>query len=202
MDCNNNQKPSISIRLVKDTDVETIARIYSYYVLNEVCTFEEIVPSVDEMNKRRLDVISKGLPYYVATIPSPSASSNDNQQDGASSPSTDEIVIGYAYVSTFRTRSAYRYSLENSIYIDHTYRKLGVGSILLKSLIDRCRELGYRQLIAVIGGSDNIGSIKLHEKHGFTGLSVLKSIAYKFEKWVDTVTLQLDLDPSNDPPKF
>ncbi|KYR01366.1 hypothetical protein DLAC_01954 [Tieghemostelium lacteum] len=170
-------KLDIKIRYAEEKDIERIHKIYAYYVLNDVATFEEEVPSTEEMNQRRLDIqVKNKLPYYVATI------TIDN----------DDFVVGYSYVSYYRTRSAYRFTLEDSIYLDYQYLGYGIGSLLLQQLIIKTRELGFKQMIAVIGGF-NEASIKLHEKYQFSNLSVLKSVGFKFNKWIDVYVLQLSL---------
>ncbi len=106
-------------------------------------------------------------------------------------------VMGYGYCNLFRTRSAYRYALEDSIYIKDGMFGKGLGKALLSALIDRCTALGYRQLIAVIGDSANAGSIQLHASLGFLRSGTLRSTGFKFGRWVDTVTMQRTLGPGD-----
>ncbi|EAL71764.1 hypothetical protein DDB_G0271268 [Dictyostelium discoideum AX4] len=183
----------IKIRNVNENDIKEITNIYKHYVLNEVCTFEEEVPSEEEMNKRRSIIVDKNFPYIVATT---TTTTTTIIKDGANDI-TKEIVIGYAYASSFRPRAAYRFTVEDSIYIDINYQKLGVGSILLKELISQCKEKGFKEIIAVIaaGGPNQVGgsSIKLHKKFGFDNQHTLKNVGYKFNQFLDTVSLQLSL---------
>ncbi|KAN0025427.1 hypothetical protein ACTFIU_003688 [Dictyostelium citrinum] len=182
----------IKIRNVNENDIKEITNIYKHYVLNEFCTFEEEVPSEEEMDKRRLIIAEKNLPYIVATT-----TTTTTIKDGANDSDAKEIVIGYAYASSFRPRAAYRFTVEDSIYIDKNYQKLGVGSILLKELITQCKEKGLKQMVAVIaaGGPNQVGgsSIKLHKKFGFDNEHTLKNVGYKFNQFLDTVSLQLSL---------
>ncbi|KAM9997086.1 hypothetical protein ACTFIZ_001991 [Dictyostelium cf. discoideum] len=185
----------IKIRNVNENDIKEITNIYKHYVLNEVCTFEEEVPSEEEMNKRRSIIVDKNFPYIVATTTT-TTTTTTIKDDGANE-NGKEIVIGYAYASSFRPRAAYRFTVEDSIYIDINYQKLGVGSILLKELISQCKEKGFKEIIAVIaaGGPNKVGgsSIKLHKKFGFDNEHTLKNVGYKFNQFLDTVSLQLSL---------
>jgi phosphinothricin acetyltransferase len=158
------------IRPSIDADVTSIAAIYAHHVLNGLASFEEVPPPVEEMARRRGDILARELPYLVA------------ERDGK--------VLGYAYAGPFRTRSAYRFTLEDSIYIDPVEVGRGLGRALLKPLLDRCEELGYRQMVAVIGGRETVPSIKLHAALGFTHVGVLTGIGFKFGRWVDTVLMQ------------
>jgi phosphinothricin acetyltransferase len=158
------------IRPSRDADVASIAAIYAHHVLNGLASFEEVPPPVEEMARRRGDILARELPYLVA------------ERNGK--------VLGYAYAGPFRTRSAYRFTLEDSIYIDPAEVGRGLGRALLKPLLDRCEELGYRQMVAVIGGRETVPSIKLHAALGFTHVGVLTGIGFKFGRWVDTVLMQ------------
>ncbi|MBV8888492.1 MAG: N-acetyltransferase [Alphaproteobacteria bacterium] len=164
-----------TIRPSSDGDVDAIAAIYGHHVLHGVASFEEAPPSPDEVARRRRDILARGLPYLVA------------QCDGR--------VLGYCYAGPYRTRSGYRFTLEDSIYVDATETGRGIGRRLLGELLERCTELGYRQMIAVIGGSETWPSIRLHEALGFTRAGVLHAIGYKFDAWVDTVLMQRPLGP-------
>ena len=123
------------------------------------------------------DVTGRGLPYLVIE--------------------TDGIVRGFAYAAPYRARSAYRHSLENSIYIDSTATRQGLGRALLNELLERCAALGYRQVVAVIGDSANLASIGLHAKLGFHRIGVLTAIGFKFGRWVDSVIMQRTLGPGD-----
>jgi L-amino acid N-acyltransferase YncA len=164
-----------TIRPSRDDDVAAIAAIYGHHVLHGLASFEEAPPAVDEMGRRRDEIVARGLPYLVA------------EQDGR--------VVGYCYASPFRTRSAYRFTLEDSIYIDAAEVGRGIGRALLEPLLARSAELGYRQMVAVIGGSDSVPSIRLHERLGFARTGLLPAIGFKFGQWVDTVLMQRALGP-------
>jgi L-amino acid N-acyltransferase YncA len=164
-----------AIRQSRDDDIEAIAAIYDHHVLHGVASFEDIPPAADELARRRREIIAHGLPYLVAE--------------------RSERVLGYCYASLYRTRSAYRFTLEDSIYIDAGELGRGIGRALLSTLIERCAELGYRQMIAVIGGGDQWPSIRLHEALGFTHAGCLAAVGFKFGGWVDTVLMQRPLGP-------
>ena len=165
----------VVIRPSREGDVPEIAAIYRYHVLHGLASFEEIPPDVDELASRRRDIVGRGLPYLVA------------ERSGR--------VLGYCYAGPYRTRSAYRFTLEDSIYIDEAEIGHGLGRALLATVLDRCTDLGYRQMVAVIGGSDTWPSIRLHAALGFTRLGVLPAVGFKFGSWVDIVLMQRALGP-------
>jgi phosphinothricin acetyltransferase len=165
----------LMIRSSRDDDLAAIAAIYRHHVLHGVASFEEIPPEPDELAHRRQDVLAQGLPYLVA------------EQSGR--------LLGYCYASPYRARSAYRFSLEDSIYIDAAEVGRGIGRRLLSTLIDGCTELGYRQMVAVIGGSDQWPSIRVHEALGFARAGLLPAVGFKFGGWIDTVLMQRPLGP-------
>ena len=142
-------------------------------MLHGLATYEEAPPGVDEMRRRFDEVAERGLPYFVA-------------EKGGN-------VSGYGYCTLFRTRSAYRFTLEDSIYVKEGLQGKGIGKALLSVLIEQCTELGYRQMIAVIGDSGNAGSIGVHASLGFVHAGLLRSSGFKFGRWVDTVTMQRPL---------
>ncbi len=160
----------VSIRPSDDRDVAAIASIYRHHVLHGVASFEEVPPEPDEIARRRGEILGRGLPYLVA------------ERGGR--------VVGYCYASAYRTRSCYRFSVEDSIYVDHAELRRGVGRALLSELIGQCVAQGYRQMVAVIGGSEQWPSIRLHQGLGFVEVGVLRAIGYKFDGWVDTVLMQ------------
>jgi L-amino acid N-acyltransferase YncA len=160
----------ISLRPSQDRDLAAITAIYHRHVLTGVASFEEEPPDLCEMAHRRGKILARGLPYLVA------------EQSGR--------VLGYCYASLYRTRSAYRFAVEDSIYIDGSELGRGIGRALLSDLIDRCTAQGYRQMVAVIGGSDQWPSIRLHTALGFARVGVLSAIGFKFGAWVDTVLMQ------------
>ena len=163
------------IRSSCDDDVAAIAAIYGYHVLHGLASFEEVPPAIDEIARRRREIVGRGLPYLVAE--------------------REARVIGYCYASPFRTRSAYRFTLEDSIYIDAAEVERGIGRALLEPLLLASAELGYRQMVAVIGGSDTVPSIRLHERLGFVQAGTLSGIGFKFGRWVDTVLMQRAIGP-------
>jgi L-amino acid N-acyltransferase YncA len=161
---------------VRDTSVEDVAAIqaiYGHHVLHGLASFEETPPSLSEMRRRRSEVLEKGFPYLVA------------EEAG--------IVLGYAYVSPYRARSAYRYAVENSVYVRHDAVARGIGRSLLAALLARCERLELREVIAVIGDSANVASIGLHAALGFRNVGVLTSVGFKHGRWVDSVLMQRTL---------
>lgn len=165
----------VSIRPSEGGDLAAITAIYGHHVLHGVASFEEIPPTIDEMAQRRHDILSHGLPHLVA------------EQSGC--------VLGYCYASLYRTRSAYRFTVEDLIYIDRVEVGRGIGRALLGALVERCTILGYRQMIAVIGGSDQWPSIGLHRALGFSWIGMLPAVGAKFGRWVDVVLMQRALGP-------
>jgi L-amino acid N-acyltransferase YncA len=151
--------------------------IYAHHVLHGLATFEEEPPSVDDLRRRYDDIVRSGLPYLVAEF--------------------GGVVAGYAYCALYRTRSAYRYALEDSVYVRQDTQGRGVGGALLSELIRRCEALGYRQLVAVIGDSAHAASIGLHAAHGFLRVGTLRSVGFKFGRWVDSVIMQRPLGPGD-----
>jgi L-amino acid N-acyltransferase YncA len=169
-------------------DSHSIARIYEHYVRTTCFTFEEVPPTPDEITTRMSRIIESGLPYCVAE-------------------GTDGSVIGYVYASSFHTRSAYRYSLENSVYVASAQTGQGIGTALMENLIRRCTALGYRQMVALIGDKENGASVRLHTRLGFKPVGNLSSIGLKFNRWIDVFEMQLALGdgprtiPTDDPIK-
>jgi phosphinothricin acetyltransferase len=163
----------VHFRDCRETDIPTITEIYAHHVLHGTGSFEIDPPDTEEMQRRRLEIVNRGLPYLVA------------EDEGH--------VIGYAYASLYRPRVAYRFTLEDSVYVHHAAMGRGVGVLLLSRLIPACREWGCRQLVAVIGDSQNTASIRVHEKLGFQHSGVLRGVGFKFDRWIDTVMMQLPL---------
>ncbi len=168
------------IRPSGDADIAAIAAIYGHHVLHGVASFEEVPLPVEEIARRRGDIVGRGLPYLVA------------ERAGS--------VLGYCYAGPFRPRSAYRYTLEDSIYIAPGEVGRGIGRALLQAVLDQSTQLGYRQMVAVIGGSDTVASIRLHAALGFAPVGTLNGIGYKFGGWVDTVLMQKPLGPGSTMP--
>jgi L-amino acid N-acyltransferase YncA len=170
----------VVIRPSREGDVAQIAAIYGYHVLHGLASFEEVPPDIDELASRRRDILARGLPYLVA------------EQSGR--------LLGYCYAGPYRTRSAYRFAVEDSIYVDEAEVGRGLGRALLATLLDRCAELGYRQMVAVIGGSETWPSIRLHAALGFTRVGLLPAVGFKFGSWVDIVLMQRALGPGETVP--
>lgn len=173
-------KEDIVLRPSKDEDIESIAAIYSYYVLHGTVSFETEPPDVAEMKTRRENLLKQRFPYLVA------------EHKGA--------VLGYAYAGPYRSRAAYRNTVENSIYVHPDATAQGIGKLLLSELLKECEALGLRQMIAIIGGSENIASIRLHESLGFRMIGTLQSVGFKKGQWIDTVLLQKALGQGNSVP--
>jgi L-amino acid N-acyltransferase YncA len=167
----------VTIRDATPADIGAIQAIYAHHVLHGLASFEEVAPPVEEMRARYEAIAGAGMPYLVAEI--------------------GGRVVGYGYASSYRTRSAYRYTLENSIYLEDGMRGQGVGSALLEALIARCRKGPWRQMLAVIGDSANAASIGLHRKAGFREVGLLERVGYKHGRWVDSVVMQLELSPAD-----
>jgi phosphinothricin acetyltransferase len=163
----------IQIREAKDSDVAAITEIYRYHVLHGTASFEIDPPDAEEMARRLFDIATLGLPYLVA-------------ESGGE-------VVGYAYASRYRTRPAYRFTLEDSVYVHHAHAGRGIGLALLEALIPACKAWGCKQLVAIIGDSGNKASIRLHEKAGFQHSGVLRNVGFKFNRWLDSVMMQLPL---------
>jgi len=161
------------IRPSRDADIAAIAAIYADAVERGTGTFELTAPDAAEMTRRRADVVAKDLPWLVV------------ERDG--------VVAGFAYANHFRPRPAYRYCVEDSIYVAAQARGVGLGRFLLAELVAQCEARGARQMLAVIGDSANAGSIGVHRACGFTDAGVLKSSGWKFGRWLDVVILQRPL---------
>lgn len=175
-------KAPMLIRTSTEADLPAITAIYADAVLHGTGTFELEVQDEAEMARRRADVLGKGLPWLVA------------EQDGQ--------VLGYAYANHFRPRRAYRFCLEDSIYLHPDARGRGVGTLLLAELIARCEAAGARQMLAVIGDSQNLGSVGVHRRLGFEHTGVMKSAGWKFDRWLDVVLMQRALGTGDtDAPK-
>ncbi len=160
----------MEIRPATLSDIPEIQSIYAHHVLHGAGTFEEVPPSIEEMQARYHAIVSPGWSYLVSVDPTG--------------------VLGYAYFSQLRDRSAYRYTAENSIYVRDDVRGQGVGKALVSRLLSEATAMGFRQMIAVIGDSENVGSIGVHSSLGFARAGLLRSSGLKFGRWVDTVYMQ------------
>jgi L-amino acid N-acyltransferase YncA len=170
----------IRLRPAQATDLPAIQEIYAHHVRTGLASFEEVPPDLQELERRRDEVLRRGLPYLVA--------------EGS------DRVLGYAYASPYRTRSGYRSSLEDSIYVAPDAVGRGIGKMLLAELLVQAEALGYRQMVAIIGDSANRASIGLHRSLGFREAGVLRSIGYKLGRWVDSVLMQRALGAGDSAP--
>ncbi len=158
------------VRASSEADVARCAEIYAHHVVHGTASFEVDPPDLGEMKKRRAAVLDLGLPHLVA------------ERAGR--------VLGYAYAGNWRPRPAYKFSVEDSIYVDKDAVGQGVGRALLPVLIERCTALGKRQMVAVIGDSAQTPSIRLHAACGFRMVGTLENIGFKFGRWLDSVLMQ------------
>jgi L-amino acid N-acyltransferase YncA len=168
------------VRPATDADLEAVAAVYAPHVAHGSATFETEPPDAAEMGRRRADVLGRGWPWLVA------------ERAGR--------VVGYAYANAFRTRAAYRFCLEDSIYLAPEACGKGIGRQLLVELLARCEAAGARQMLAVIGDSANAGSIGLHRALGFAHTGVLQAAGWKHGRWIDVVLMQKALGPGGASP--
>jgi L-amino acid N-acyltransferase YncA len=168
---------AVIIRNVTVDDAPTINTIYGNNVLYGTASWELTPPNDDEMRRRMQAILDQGYPYFVATI--------------------DGHVVGYSYASSYRPRPGYRFTVENSIYVDPAYQRRGIARQLMTTVIDACTTRGYRQMIAVIGDSENRASIELHRSLGFVQVGLLPTIGFKLGRWLDGVIMQRALGEGN-----
>jgi L-amino acid N-acyltransferase YncA len=161
------------IRPTLEADLPAITAIYQQAVREGTATFELEPPDLVEMTRRYRTLVDGGYPYFVAVL--------------------DGRVAGYAYAGAYRPRPAYRFTVENSIYLDPVFHRRGIGALLLERLVMECEARGFRQMIAVIGDSANAGSIGVHTKGGFRMIGTHPNVGLKFGRWLDTVMMQRDL---------
>ena len=168
------------VRSAKLGDLEAITNIYAHAVVHGTASYEYDPPSLAEMTARYNALVEAGFPYLVAVL-------EDGGGDGG--------LFGYAYAGPFRTRPAYRFTAEDSIYIAPGSQGQGIGRLLLTELVARCEALGFRQMIAVIGdGEVNQPSVKLHETMGFLHSGRIVGSGFKHGRWCDTVLMQLTMN--------
>jgi L-amino acid N-acyltransferase YncA len=160
----------VIVRDSEDADIDAIARIYGHWVRHGLASFELTPPDADELRRRRAAVLAGGYPHIVAA-----------GEDGR--------VLGYGYAGPYRTRPAYRFACEDSVYVAPDAARRGIGRSLLQALIARCEALGLRLMVAIIGDSGNEPSIGLHKALGFVQAGVLPAIGWKHGRWVDTVLM-------------
>ncbi len=168
------------IRPSTEEDLDAITRIYAHYVHTSTATFELEPPSAAEMASRRSKILTLGLPYLVA------------EQDGE--------ILGYAYAGQYRPRPGYKFTIEDSVYIDPEHLGQGLGQALLTALIETSEQGPWRQMIAVIGDTANTASLRLHERFGFRVIGTLNSVGWKFNRWVDSILMQRPLGQGNSLP--
>jgi L-amino acid N-acyltransferase YncA len=171
---------STSIRRATPADIPAITRIYAHAVRHGTASFELEPPDEAEMMRRMRALFDGGYPYLVA------------EAEGA--------VAGYAYAGPYRTRPAYRFSVENSVYVAPEAHRRGIGRLLLDALISECEARGYRLMIAVIGDSAQTASIELHRAAGFKLVGAFEGVGYKFDRWLDTVLMQRPLGKGSSAP--
>ena len=171
---------ALVIRIANDADMGAVRGIYAHYVLRSLATFEETPPTLDEMLLRRRASVDLGLPYLVAE--------------------TGEEILGFAYAAAYRSRPAYRFTVEDSVYVADGLRGRGIGSALLGELVARCEAGPWRQMLAVVGDSGNSGSIALHRRFGFELAGTLRSVGFKHGRWVETLILQRGLGAGDTQP--
>lgn len=168
------------IRPVETGDIAAITRIYADAVLRATATFEIEPPDASEMERRQQALVSKGFPYFVA------------EWAGA--------VAGYAYAGPYHPRAAYRWTVEDSIYVAPEFHRKGLGTLLMTGLVAHLEARGFRQMIAIIGDSANAASIALHTALGFRRIGTLQSVGFKHGRWLDSVVMQRRLGRGDDTP--
>lgn len=171
---------ALLIRPSSAGDLPAVTAIYAHHVQHGTGTFELDAPDTAEMSRRRDDVLAKALPWLVA------------ERGGQ--------VLGYAYANHFRARPAYRFTLEDSIYLHPDAQGQGLGRLLLAELLARCQAAGARQMLAVIGDSANAGSIGVHRTLGFAHLGTMPAVGWKFGRWLDVVMMQRALGQGSSAP--
>ena len=162
----NRSRRGARVRAASEADMAAVRDIYAHYVLHSLATFEETPPTLEEMLARRRASVELGLPYLVA------------EAEGQ--------TLGFAYAAAYRARPAYRFTIEDSVYVAAGLGGRGIGSALLGELIARCERGPWRQMLAVVGDSANAGSIALHRRFGFELAGTLRSVGFKSGRWVDT----------------
>lgn len=158
------------IRPVRDNDMHSVAAIYGDHVRQGLASFEESAPDESEMLRRMKTLREGDYPYVVAEL--------------------DGIVVGYSYAGPYRTRPAYKNSVENSVYLSPEVQGKGIAKALMRPVIEACVEAGFRQMVAIIGDRDNAASIGLHASLGFELVGTLHGVGFKLGRWVDCVLMQ------------
>lgn len=176
------QKPAVLIRPCEEADISVITEIYRDAVLHGSASFEIEPPSAETMLERRRALVEGGFSYIVAEM--------------------EGTVAGYAYAGPHRARPAYGATVEDSIYVDPGRKGLGIGKTLLLALIEDATSRGFRQMVAVVGDSDNAASIGVHRAAGFDMVGTLKSVGWKHGRWLDIVLMQRPLGEADSTPRF
>ena len=161
------------IRAAKESDIPSIQQIYDVHTsdISNVISFEEKTPSIDELTSRWKDITKCNLPFLVCEL--------------------NNVVVGYAYAAKFRSRAAYRHTVEESVYVSDSYQRRGIGNNLLLAIIEECKKQNVRSIIAVLGSEqDNPGSVILHRKLGFQEVGTLHDVGYKNETWIDRLIME------------
>lgn len=169
------------LRGATPNDMLAVAALYAREVLEGTATFEETPPTVEAMRARLDGVIGHGLPWLVAEL--------------------DGQLVAWVYASPFRPRAAYRYAVETSIYVADGFQGRGLGSALMREVIDRCRAMGLRQMIAAISNDESRASIALHARLGFRQVGTYRRVGFKFGRWLDVTLMQLNLVDDDTPPE-
>jgi L-amino acid N-acyltransferase YncA len=162
------------VRPATEADMEAVRDIYAHYVLHSLVSFEETPPTLEDLQARRRASVDLGLPYLVAEA--------------------REEILGFAYATAYRPRPAYRFTIEDSVYVADGLGGRGIGSALLGELIARCEGGPWRQMVAIVGDSANAASIALHRRFGFELVGTLRSVGFKHGRWIDTPLLQRALE--------
>ena len=165
------------LRQLELKDMEHVAAIYAHYVASGAATFDEIAPDIEAWSAKAGTVVARGLPFLIAEV--------------------GDKVVGFAYASPWRPRPAYRHTVEDTVYVAPSRLRKGVGRLLLDALIDGCRNVGVEQVIAVIADTGDPASQALHRSAGFTEAGRLVKVGFKHGQWIDTVLMQLSLEPAS-----
>jgi L-amino acid N-acyltransferase YncA len=164
---------ALAIRACTEDDMRAVTEIYAHHVLHGTASFELEPPSIEEMLGRRRTVIAAGCAYLLAEA--------------------DTGIVGYAYFGPYHRRPGYRFTVENSVYVRAGHEGRGIGFRLMQALLAECEQKPFRQMIAIIGDSDNRASIELHRRLGFRRIGTLQSVGFKFGRWLDSVLMQKEL---------